>query len=112
MDGTERVLKSTDKIYDLVDIIDDQDELQFGKAPEVISIDGQVCEKANKTIEGIDPELNVMIIEKVSEIVEKVAREIMPDIAERVLREEIETLRREYDQGEVRTLPNGIDDLG
>lgn len=101
MGENEHVLRPTDKIYDLVDVIDDKNDLVVGKAKEVIPAEGPVCEQVQSMIGGIDPELNVRIIEKVSEIVEKVAREIMPDIAERVIKEEIENLKKEYDQGEI-----------
>jgi hypothetical protein len=98
MEETEHLLKPTDRIYDLVDVIDAEDDSLLGDAGEGISVGGQVYEKTNKPIGDIDPELNSRVIEKVSEIAEKVAREIMPDIAERVIREEIENLKREYDQ--------------
>lgn len=101
MGENEHVLRPTDKIYDLVDVIDDKNDLVVGKAKEVIPAEVPVCEQVQSMIGGIDPELNVRIIEKVSEIVEKVAREIMPDIAERVIKEEIENLKKEYDQGEI-----------
>ena len=60
-----------DKIFDLVDVVEEGDEI-----PSPYS--------------GLHEE----IWERVSHIAEKIAREIIPDIAERVIREEIEKLKR------------------
>lgn len=59
-----------EKIYDLVDVIEEVPERVLG-----------------------DQEFNDKIVEKVSVIAEKIARELVPEIAERVIREEIEKLK-------------------
>jgi hypothetical protein len=70
-DKNGKVLTESDRIYDLVDIIED------------------VCQSG-----GVDRyDLNDEAVKKVSEIAEKVAREMVPGIAERIIREEIEKLK-------------------
>ena len=66
-----KVLTESDRIYDLVDVIE------------------EVCQA-----EGVDRyDLNDEAVKKVSEITEKVTREMVPGIAERIIREEIEKLK-------------------
>ncbi len=69
-DNNERVLKDDEEIYDLIDVVE------------------EVPEGALR-----DEEFNDQIVKKVSEIAEKIAREMVPEIAERVIREEIEKLK-------------------
>jgi hypothetical protein len=71
MSSGERVFKEGDKIYDLVDVIEEQ-------PGETVS-------------EGV---LNEEIVKKIEEIAEKIAREMFPGIAERVIKEEIEKLKK------------------
>ncbi len=76
MDEHDRKLMEDDKIYDLVDVIDEEGKEAILPA-------------------GIpDDEVR----EVVSKVAERIARELFPDIAERVIREEIDKLK-EY-QGE------------
>jgi hypothetical protein len=72
-EGDNRV-KDGDRIYDLVDVVE---EGAREPAPEAI--------------------LNEEIIRKVEEISEKVARQMFPRIAERVIKEEIEELKKKID---------------
>ena len=66
-----KVLTESDRIYDLFDVV------------------GEVCQA-----EGVDRcNLNDEEVKKVSEIAERVAREMVPGIAERIIREEIEKLK-------------------
>lgn len=60
-----------EKIYDLVDAVERRPKMAF-----------------------VDPGLREEIMKRATEIAEKVAREIVPDIAERVIREEIEKLKQ------------------
>jgi hypothetical protein len=70
-DKKGKVLTESDRIYDLVDVIEG------------------VCQ-----VGGVDRyDLNDETVKKVSEIAEKVAREMVPGIAERIIREEIEKLK-------------------
>lgn len=69
-DKGERILKEDDKIYELLDVVEE--------APQEIPPDSELSDE---------------IAKRVSEIAEKVAREIMPEIAERIIREEIEKLK-------------------
>jgi hypothetical protein len=67
-----RILRENDKIYDLVDVVEDPRQHNL---PD---------EKVNDTI-----------IKQVSEISEKIAKEMFPRIAERIIREEIEKLKND-----------------
>jgi hypothetical protein len=71
-DKNGKVLTESDRIYDLVDVIE------------------EVCQAG-----GVDRcyDLNDEAVKKVSEIAEKVIREMVPGIAERIIREEIEKLK-------------------
>ena len=105
-----RLLKPDDRIYDLVDVIDDNGGAEAKQDREIIVIDGRVYERVSRpgdevhdlvdTIEkgsGVsldDAGLNDEIIKRVSEIAERIAREIVPEIAERVIREEIDKLKK------------------
>ena len=105
-----RLLKPDDRIYDLVDVIDDNGGAEAKQDREIIVIDGRVYERVSRpgdevhdlvdTIEkgsGVsldDAGLNDEIMKRVSEIAEKIAREIVPEIAERVIREEIDKLKK------------------
>ncbi len=64
-DKDGRVLREGEKIYDLVDVVEEVPHCK----------------------------LNGEIAKKVSEIAEKIARELVPEIAERVIRKEIEKLK-------------------
>lgn len=66
----ERILRSGDKIFDLVDAVEEGDSIPF-----------------------LYPGLNEEMMERVSQITEKIAREMIPEIAARVIREEIEKLK-------------------
>ncbi|MGZ6248443.1 MAG: hypothetical protein ACXWMC_02350 [Syntrophales bacterium] len=105
-----RLLKPDDRIHDLVDVIDDNAGAQTKHDREIIVIDGRVYERVLRQGDEVhdlvdpvekssggylhDPGLNDEIVRRVSEIAEKIAREIVPEIAERVIREEINKLKR------------------
>jgi hypothetical protein len=105
-----RLLKPDDRIYDLVEVIDDHAGAETKQDREIIVIDGRVYERVWRpddqvhdlvdTIEkgfgrSLDDEgLNDEIIKRVTEIAERIAKDIVPEIAERVIREEIDKLKR------------------
>ncbi|MDI6616320.1 MAG: hypothetical protein QME27_06365 [Syntrophaceae bacterium] len=67
---TVRILTEDDKIYDLVDVIEE--------TPESIPEAGT-----------LEPEITALV----SRIAERIAREMFPTIAKKVIREEIERLK-------------------
>ena len=70
MDDTVRILTEEDRIYDLVDVIEE--------TPERIPESGT-----------LEPEITAVV----SRIAERIAREMFPSIAEKVIREEIKRLK-------------------
>ncbi len=92
----------TKKIFDLTDVYEDRNGRNN---QEVIVIDGRGYEKnaKDKNTHNIAQEakehqiannLNEEIMQRTTEIAEKIAREIIPEIAERIVREEIEKLKK------------------
>lgn len=82
--NTVRELKPEDEIYDLVDVVKEGGSANLIRTAEEsprIALSGN----------GLSEE----IMKKVSEITERIAREMIPDIAERVIKEEIDKLKRE-----------------
>jgi hypothetical protein len=75
MSEDDNRVKDGDRIYDLVDVVE---EGPGDPAPEGI--------------------LNEEIIKKVEEISERVARQMFPGIAERIIKEEIEELKKKIDE--------------
>jgi len=70
MDDTVRILTEEDRIYDLVDVIEETPE----RIPEAGTL---------------EPEITAVV----SRIAERIAREMFPSIAEKVIREEIKRLK-------------------
>jgi hypothetical protein len=97
-------------VHDLVDIVYEQSDHEAKTEPEIIVIDGRVYERVVKYEDPVydlgdvverghrsspqDLKLDDEILKRVSEVTEKIAREMIPDIAERVIREEIEKLKK------------------
>ncbi len=77
MNNNTKQVREDDTIYDLTDVIETQHE----------------------TI--LSDDLNNKVTETVSEITERVAREMFPEIAERIIREEIDKLKQEMDESEL-----------
>jgi len=77
----ERVLRPGEKVYDLVDIIEDE--------PEEPAFVQERKSKVAVVNVGVQEE----ILNRVTETTERIAREMIPDIVERVIREEIEKLK-------------------
>ena len=71
----ERKIQKDDIIYELTDIVD----VQPGEGSS-------------------DHILNDEIVKRISEISERVAREMFPKIAEKIIREEIEKLKQDVDE--------------
>ena len=106
----DRLLKPDDKIYDLIDVVDNVAENELKKDREIIVIDGRVYERVSdqgdSAFDGADvverdsaetrydSALDEEITKRVIEITERIAREIVPEIAERIIREEIEKLKQ------------------
>jgi hypothetical protein len=104
-----RLMKPDDRIYDLVEVIDDHAGAETKQDREIIVIDGRVYERVSKPGDAVhdlvdsietgsggsldDVGLNDEIIKTVSEIAERIAKEMVPGIAERVIREEIDKLK-------------------
>jgi len=104
-----RLIKPDDRIYDLVEVIDDHVDPETKQDREIIVIDGRVYERVSKPgdadhdfVDRIetgsggsldDAVLNDEIIKRVSEIAERIAKEMFPGIAERVIKEEIDKLK-------------------
>jgi hypothetical protein len=93
-----RLLKPSDKIYDLVDEAfaskSAGDSAKRKNVKQEIIYDlVDVIEKRPK-MAVVDTGLHDEIMRRAVEIAEKIAREVIPDIAERVIREEIEKLKK------------------
>jgi hypothetical protein len=99
----DSIIPDDKKIYDLTEIYE---ERNGRNNQEVIVVDGRGYEriaKDNKYIhELVDVaedqltanNLNEEILKQVTQIAERIAREIIPEIAERVIREEIDKLKK------------------
>ncbi len=96
------------KIFDLTEIYE---ERNGRNNQEVILIDGRGYEKINKDHKFIhelvdiaedQPAVNNLqeeMVERITRIAERIARELIPEIAERVIREEIEKLKKISESG-------------
>ena len=104
----DQLVKPTDKIYDLVDVIEDEAP-EVRAEREIIVIDGRVYERVlnpedriydlndvleegerkNFRTDAMDDEIRAIA----AVMAERIAREVVPGIAERVIREEIEKLK-------------------
>jgi hypothetical protein len=91
------------KIYDLTEVYE---ERNGRNNQEVIVVDGRGYERISKNnndigdLSGVIEDrkttslLNEEIVRKATEIAERIARELIPQIAEKVIREEIEKLKK------------------
>jgi len=77
----ERVVRPGEKIYDLVDAIEEEtgEGFDLEKKPKVAVVNMGLQEE---------------ILKRVTETTDRIAREMIPDIAERIIRDEIEKLKR------------------
>ncbi len=104
------LLKPDDRIYELVEMVDGNSGLEAKQDREIIVIDGRVYERMLRPEDKVydlvdilekgsgerlqDSNLNDEILKRVSEITQRIAREMVPEIAERIIREEIDKLKR------------------
>ena len=111
MTTEERLLEPTDRIYDLVDVVEEEIPSETKSNQEIIVIDGRVYERVlmpedrvydlvDIFEEGPGANLRKGVMEEeirkiAAEMAEKIAREVIPGVAERVIREEIEKLKKE-----------------
>jgi carbon monoxide dehydrogenase subunit G len=102
------------KIYDLTEVYEDNNGsgLKLSDSrnnQEVIVVDGRGYERVTRdnnihnladVVEDTNSsnKLNEEIIKRATEIAERIAREIMPEIAARVIREEIEKIKKLSDK--------------
>ncbi|OPY07970.1 MAG: hypothetical protein A4E66_01939 [Syntrophus sp. PtaB.Bin001] len=102
------------RIYDLVDAIEESEPLPKEKPQEVLVIDGRAYKKEKQSDVKIHDLVDIVGEESTSgqpkiisedemkktivEVVEKMAREMIPDIVERIIREEIEKLKQETEE--------------
>ncbi|MBN1614959.1 MAG: hypothetical protein JW950_10880 [Deltaproteobacteria bacterium] len=104
-----RQWKPGDKVYELVDVIEEEREA-LDLEPGIVAVDRgesfrhipmpgeRIFDLLDVIEEDIPASLPDLIsreemMQKVSEIAERISREIIPAIAERVIREEIEKLK-------------------
>jgi hypothetical protein len=102
------------KIYDLTEVYEDSNvsgrKLSDSRNnQEVIVVDRRGYERVKRNnihnladkVEDTNSsnKLNEEIIKRATEIAERIAREIMPEIAARVIREEIEKIKKMSDKG-------------
>jgi ribosomal protein L13 len=109
---TEKSLQDQ-RIYDLTDIYDERTghgRKSIDKSvQQVIVIDGKGYERTSSKGQSIHEltdvvdessagtmQLNEVILRHAEEIIERVVREIVPDIAERLIKEEIEKIKKIY----------------
>lgn len=94
-------LLNNKKIYDLTEIYEERNGRNNQK---IILVDGRGYEKKESKLihELVDiaedqPSVNDLqeeLIERITQIAEKIAREVIPEVAERVIREEIDKLKK------------------
>ena len=101
--GSDSIAIEDKNIHDLTDVYEEPNSVNN---QEVIVIDGRGYENNTKNksekhslvdvIEDIQTANNLHeeIIKRATEIVERITREIIPEIAERVIKEEIEKLKK------------------
>jgi hypothetical protein len=99
-----------EKIHELTEIYDERSgqgrSATDGKNPQqIIVIDGRGYERVTSNGDKIHdltevvehnhlaPQINDAVMKRTVEIIERIARDIIPDIAERVIREEIEKIK-------------------
>jgi hypothetical protein len=96
------IVPENNNVYNLTDV---QEESSNGNHQEVIMVDGRGYDNIDKNKKDIFNLVDVIedtqtadnlyenIMKQAAKIVERIAREIVPEIAERVIKEEIEKLK-------------------
>ena len=95
-----RMLKPEDRVHDLLDVLEDSSGFPTEGQPTGRSFPGKIYDlidvvERRPKMAFVDAGLRDEIMKRATEIAERVAREIIPDIAERVIREEIEKLKKD-----------------
>lgn len=97
------IIKDNKKIYDLTDVSTDAEN---GNTQEVIIVDGRGYEKSNFEQEEVFTLLDVVddpqarenlykeILKRSEAVVERIARQVVPEIAEKMIRAEIEKIKK------------------
>ncbi len=103
-----RVLRTNDRIYDLLDVVEEPPPAESNDGQEIIIIDGRVYERVARpgkelfaatgglgTLRAplLDNSLHDEIMKAAVKIAEAIVRESVPDIAERLIKEEIAKLK-------------------
>ena len=78
---SSRVLMPGDKVFDLVDVVEEG-------LPELFDV-----QERKPKIVLVNPNIQEEMMKKVTETTERMVRELFPAIAERIIREEIEKLK-------------------
>jgi hypothetical protein len=99
----DSIMTDDKKIYDLTEIYEERN----GRSnQEIIVVDGRGYEKITKDNKYIHELVDVAedqpaannlheeMLNRVTEIAERIAREVVPEIAEKVIREEIDKLKK------------------
>ena len=101
--GSDSIETEHKNIHDLTDVYE---EPNSGNKQEIIVIDGRGYENSNGNKSEIHAlvdviedtpasnNLNEEIIKRATDIAERIARDLIPEIAERVIKEEIEKLKK------------------
>ncbi|OPY91323.1 MAG: hypothetical protein A4E72_00166 [Syntrophus sp. PtaU1.Bin208] len=113
-DLVDIVDESPKRIHDLTDVVEEPDILRNKEPHEVLVVDGRGYEKEQQPEDKIHNLVDVVEEKPIQEqpqglpqeemrrilveTVEKMAREMIPGIAERVIREEIEKLKQEAEE--------------
>jgi len=95
-----RMLKPEDRVHDLLDVLEDSPGFSTEGQPTGRSFPDKIYDlidvvERRPKMAFVDAGLRDEIMKRATEIAERVAREIIPDIAERVIREEIEKLKKD-----------------
>ncbi len=103
-----RLLRANDRIYDLLDVVEDEPLTESNAGQEIIIIDGRVYERVARpgkelytatgrvgsaTAPLFDNSLHDEVMKAAVKIAEAIVRENVPEIAERLIREEIAKLK-------------------
>jgi hypothetical protein len=97
--GDRHLLKPDNHIYDLADVIHKENMgagqiLNQREGDKIIYDLVDIVEDVEERPD-IDDKFHDEMMQRISSIAEKIARDIIPDIAERVIREEIEKLKKD-----------------
>jgi hypothetical protein len=96
---TEAAMPDSRKVFDLVDVLEEGEPRTAGSGGGQAPAGPLVIHDLTEVVQEVplralaDPALREMVLQRVSEIAERLAREMIPPIAERIIREEIDKLK-------------------